>query len=270
MKPTKFISSSANDQFKQLKKIAHTNKERKRSQLALLDGAHLIKSLAQHHQQPTSLFIRQGVIYSNPEIVSTLKLFPNVNVTEITSELFGEISPVETPTGILALCAIKQPTPKAYELGVLLDRIQDPGNLGAIFRTAAAAGAKAVHLSKGCTDAWSPKALRAGMGAHFGLDIYENTDITETAQNFTTIIATSLQTTQSIYQIDLTGNLAFLFGNEGSGLSPELIEIANQKVTIPMPSKIESLNVAAACAVCLFERVRQLENKTWNKTWNKT
>ncbi len=258
MKPTKFIHSSANPQFKQLKKIANTAKERRKSQQTLLDGIHLIKSLAQNTQHPLALFVRQGAL-NNAEIVSTLTLFSDTTVTEIACELFDAISPVENPTGILALCAITPPVPKPYQLGILLDRIQDPGNLGSLFRTIAAAGGKAVFLSKGCADAWAPKTLRAGMGAHFGLDIYENADLVSTAQMFTTVIATSLRATQSLYQTDLTGNLAFLFGNEGAGLPPNLIDMANQKIKIPIPNTVESLNVAAACAVCLFERVRQLE-----------
>ncbi len=261
MKPKKLISSSANPQFKQLKKIAHAAKERRKSQQTLLDGIHLIKSLAQHAQHPLALFVRQGVLNNHQEIASTLALFPDTTVTEITCGLFDAISPVENPTGILALYAINQPVSKPYQLGILLDRIQDPGNLGTLLRTVAAAGGEAVFLSKDCADAWAPKTLRAGMGAHFGLDIYENADIISAAQMFTTVIATSLQASQSLYETDLTGNLAFLFGNEGAGLPPTLINIANQKIKIPLPNTVESLNVAAACAVCLFERVRQLESQ---------
>ena len=95
------------------------------------------------------------------------------------------------------------------------------------------------------------------MGAHFALAIHEQQALAEVAQQFDTVFATSLAATQSIYTSDLSGKLAFVFGNEGAGLSPALLSAATQPITIPMPGKIESLNVAAAVAVCLFERVRQ-------------
>ncbi|MDH4276009.1 MAG: RNA methyltransferase, partial [Gammaproteobacteria bacterium] len=141
---------------------------------------------------------------------------------------------------------------------VLLENIQDPGNLGGLLRTAAAAGAGAVYLSAGCTEAWSPKALRAGMGAHFLLQIHEQQDLTKIATQYTTSVATQLHAANSIYDVVLGDSVAFIFGNEGAGLSADLARCATHHVHIPMPGKMESLNVAAAAAICLFERVRQL------------
>ena len=140
---------------------------------------------------------------------------------------------------------------------VLLEAIQDPGNLGAMLRTAAAAGVDAVYLSKGCAEVWSPKALRAGMGAQFALALHEHADLTLIARELKSLIATSLDAQQSLYDLDLSGPVAFVFGNEGAGLSPALLDTATHQVKIPMPGKVESLNVAAAAAVCLFECVRQ-------------
>jgi TrmH family RNA methyltransferase len=99
------------------------------------------------------------------------------------------------------------------------------------------------------------------MGAHFVLAIHEQQALAEVAAKCKTVIATTLSATQSIYAADLTGRVAFVFGNEGAGLSPELLAHATCQVTIPMPGKIESLNVAAAAAICLFERVRQLQQR---------
>jgi TrmH family RNA methyltransferase len=259
MKIKKLISSAANEQYKQLKKIPQNAKQRRKLQLTLLDGVHLLNSLAQSHQQPLEIFIKKDIVYSDREIAACLNQFPDITVTEITADLFDALSPVETPTGIIALYAPHAPAARHYNFAILLDRIQDPGNLGTLFRTVAAAGAEAVYLSKGCVDAWAPKVLRAGMGAHFGLAIYENADLINLAKQFPKVVATSLQARKSLYQLDLTGKLAFLFGNEGAGLAPELLQSANQQVRIPMPGNIESLNVAAACAVCVFERVRQMQ-----------
>jgi TrmH family RNA methyltransferase len=141
---------------------------------------------------------------------------------------------------------------------LLLEDIQDPGNLGSMLRSAAAAGCDAVFLSQGCADAWSPKVLRAAMGGHFVLRIYERQDLPDVAKAFSgTLLATSLQAIHSLYDCDLRGNVAFLIGNEGAGLSADLLNRATQKISIPMPGKVESLNAAAATAICLFEAVRQ-------------
>jgi TrmH family RNA methyltransferase len=142
---------------------------------------------------------------------------------------------------------------------LLLEDIQDPGNLGSMLRTAAAAGADTVYLSKGCTDAWSPKALRGGMGAQFQLALHEHADLITAARDFPgKVIATSLAAGDSLYALDLRGPSAFVFGNEGAGLSAELLAAASHRIRIPMPGQMESLNAAAAAAICLFERVRQL------------
>jgi TrmH family RNA methyltransferase len=144
------------------------------------------------------------------------------------------------------------------QFALLLEDIQDPGNLGSILRSSAAAGCDAVFLSRGCADAWSPKVLRAGMGGHFVLSIKESADLLEVATQFTgKILAASLRADKSLYESNLRGKLAFVIGNEGAGLSQALLDAAQQHFIIPMPGKVESLNAAAAAAVCLFEAVRQ-------------
>ena len=116
----------------------------------------------------------------------------------------------------------------------------------------------AVYLSEGCADAWSPKALRGGQGAHFVLPIIERADLLQVIADFNgQTLATSLHG-ESLYALDLTQPVAFVIGNEGAGLSDALLAAAGQRVHIPMPGNVESLNAAAAAAVCLFERVRQV------------
>jgi len=141
---------------------------------------------------------------------------------------------------------------------LLLEDIQDPGNLGSMLRSAAAAGCDAIFLSTGCADAWSPRVLRAAMGGHFVLDIHERQDLPAVARAFPgALLAASLQAGSSLYDCDLRGNVAFLVGNEGAGLSASLLDTATQSIAIPMPGRVESLNAAAATAICLFEAVRQ-------------
>jgi TrmH family RNA methyltransferase len=142
---------------------------------------------------------------------------------------------------------------------VLLEDVQDPGNLGSILRSTAAAGIRQVYLSAQCADLWSPRVLRAGMGAHFHLDCFAGVDLGGFAATFPgRLIATHLAARQSVFEVDLTGQIGLIFGNEGAGLSRALLDKVASVVAIPMPGQTESLNIAAAAAVCLFERVRQL------------
>jgi TrmH family RNA methyltransferase len=114
-----------------------------------------------------------------------------------------------------------------------------------------------VYLSKGCTDAWSPKALRGGQGAQFHLPIVESVNLVETIQNFTGNTYATAMDGESLYAQDLTKPSAFIIGNEGAGLSDKVVKATSHQISIPMHNKLESLNAAAATAICLFERVRQ-------------
>lgn len=252
----KHISSADNAHYKQLKKIASSARERRKSAHTLLDGVHLLNALVEAGGR-AELIALKAANQNDVEIQQCLKRCPDVPQLVFSDGLFDALSPVEHPTGVLALCTIPHAAPTRRELCVLLEAIQDPGNLGTMLRTAAAAGVDTVYLSKGCAEAWSPKALRAGMGAQFSLAVIEHADLELIARDLKMLVATSLNATQSIYDLDLRGPVAFVFGNEGAGLSPELLDAATHQIKIPMPGKVESLNVAAAAAVCLFECVRQ-------------
>ena len=144
------------------------------------------------------------------------------------------------------------------EDSIILDRIQDPGNLGTILRSAVGFGIKQIICSKGTVSAWSPKVLRAGMGAHFQLEIFENEDLKEIIENLKVpTFATSLKAQKTIYDEDFTVKNAWIFGNEGSGVSEEVLSKVKKRVIIPQIGEIESLNVAMAATVCLSEQSRQ-------------
>ena len=144
---------------------------------------------------------------------------------------------------------------------LLVDDVQDPGNLGSMLRSAAAAGVVQVLLSKRCAFAWAPKVLRAGQGAHFCVDIHEDVDLAAWAASYRAtgadVVATIAAGGTSLYEAPLRKRIALAVGNEGAGLSPDLAAQATQEVTIPMHAGVESLNVAAATAVCLFECARR-------------
>ena len=262
------ITSRDNPFFKQLVKLGSSTRQRKISGQTLLDGVHLIQSYYAALGPPASLIISESG-YNSTEIRSLLRETASkqpVKTTLLNDALFQQVSPVKTPAGIMALITIpntKKHTITNNAFGIMLEAIQDPGNLGAIIRTAAAAGVHDIYLSKDCTDVWSPKTLRAAMGAHFLLCIHEHSNLIAVAQQRQgKIITTSLQAKKSLYQTKLTGPVTFIFGNEGTGLSKELFDVINEKITIPMPGYTESLNVAAAVAVCLFEQVRQTNKPT--------
>jgi len=254
----KLIQSRDNPFYKELVKLSGSARQRNKSSQTLLDGAHLLAAYLDSGNQPRHLLLNAAV--QDDEISGLLERVTDVPVTQLDDRLFAELSELKTPTGILALIDIPQPDMQVAQssFALLMEDIQDPGNLGSVLRSAAAAGCDAVFLSPGCADAWSPKVLRAAMGGHFALRIYERQDLLSVAKAFNgALLATSLQATRSLYECDLRGSVAFMVGNEGAGLSAELSGCATQTITIPMPGKVESLNAAAATAVCLFEVVRQ-------------
>jgi TrmH family RNA methyltransferase len=254
----KTISSRDNPLYKALKKLGTSARERRKTGKTLLDGIHLV---AAHHQAgglPETIVVSPAGL-EDREIRDLLAEIPGVPVVMLEEGMFREVSTVETPTGIIAVVERPKPArPGSNNFCVFLEGIQDPGNLGSILRSAAAAGADGAYLSDDCVDAWSPKVLRAGMGAHFCLAILEHADLAQAAERFSgTVVATALGARESLFALDLTGPTAFIIGNEGAGITPDLLLHADRQVNIPMPGAVESLNAAAAATVCLFERVRQ-------------
>lgn len=254
----KTISSLDNPLYKQLKKLAESSRERRKAGKTLLDGMHLIQACIQAGVRPEVLVVSASAL-QHGEITQFLAGACDMAVVTVTDAMFSALSPVETPTGILALIDIPASAAcSGVDFCLMVEDVQDPGNLGSMLRSAAASGVRRVYLSAGCVDAWSPKVLRGGMGAHFVLAIEERVSLLEKVQAFDGLsLATSLDATGLLFDTDLTGNVAVLVGNEGAGLSHALCAAASVQVRIPMVSRMESLNVAAATAICLFERVRQ-------------
>lgn len=255
------IVSADNARFKALLKLAESSRERKKHGLSLLDGTHLIAAYHAHVGVPVELVISDSGS-SNPEVQGLVAAMAPLAPLLLADALFSRLSTVATPTGVLATVKTPRPpvVPKSIIACVMLEDIQDPGNLGSVLRSAAAAGIQHVFLSTSSVQAWSPRVLRAGMGAHFMLQIHEQCDLNVLAREFKgRVIATSPCAATTVFDADLGGPVALLFGNEGAGVSPELMAAAHQTVAIPMPGAAESLNIAAAAAVCLFERVRQLK-----------
>ncbi len=263
----KHITSRDNPFFKRLSKLSLSSRERKKQALTLIDGVHLVEVYQQRVGPPEALAVSESGLKA-PDVSKLMKKSASAKAVVLADALFKEISSLATPSGIVALVPTPTPqkVPADLALCVLCDRVQDPGNLGSIIRSAAAAGVEHLFLSKECAFAWSPRVIRAGMGAHFLLSIHEGADVVAIAENFRgKVLATSIEAEASVFDTDLSGPLALLIGNEGAGLSAALMLAASQRIKIPMPGGIESLNVAAAAAICLFERVRQTSAKPSNQ-----
>jgi TrmH family RNA methyltransferase len=249
------ITSRQNPRFKALRVLAD---EPRRHGQALVVGIHLVATCFARGVGIKQLLMNESG-QQNPEITTLRQRATGIDCLILRDSLFREISGVGTPTGIAAVIDI--PVILAGEISgdvVMLDAVQDAGNVGAILRTAVAAGVRDVLLGPGCAGAWTSRVLRAGQGAHFSAAIREQVDLVTALETCPgRSIATVAHGGESLYEIDLGGPTIWLVGNEGLGLSIELIEAAQVRATIPLANGSESLNVAAAVAVCMFEARRQ-------------
>jgi TrmH family RNA methyltransferase len=254
----KTIASRDNPSFKDLRALARDARRQRQEGRALLDGPHLLAAALDHGHVPDLLAVGESAA-ALPEVVALLARVPHVPVLCLRDALFREISELATPLGILARIAVP-PEPTFAPAGdcLLLDAVQDAGNVGTLLRTAAAAGVPDVLLGPGCAGAWTPRVLRAAQGAHFALVIREQVDLAAFLDGYAgTAVAAVAHDGRSLYELDFAGPTAWLFGNEGAGIAPELALRAGQRATIPLAAGSESLNVAAAAAVCLFEMRRR-------------
>jgi RNA methyltransferase, TrmH family len=255
----KAISSRDNPLYKELKHLATSSQARRRAQRTLLDGVHLCSAYLEQCGLPALCVVGESA-RSHPEVSALLARSAQAQCIVLPDALYHALSQVEHGVDLLFVID----TPPAHPPGVLsgnavlLDNLQDPGNLGSILRSAAAAGIASVYCSPGTVFAWSPKVLRAGMGAHFGLEIHEHVDLLALLEAASVpVLATSSHARTRLYDIDLRRPVAWLFGHEGQGVSEQLLALASHQVAIPHLGEMESLNVAASAAICLFEQVRQ-------------
>jgi len=254
------IASQRNPRLRQLKAAAL---DPRRQGLALAEGLHLVSECIERGPQPVELLVSESG-RGNPGVAALLAKAAGIDCLSVSDGLYREVTGVAAPAGIAA--AFRPPLPTGLPIAgdmMLLDGIQDPGNVGTLLRTAAAAGVASVFLGPGCAGAWSLKVLRAGQGAHFSLAIHEQADLLAVlGKSKAMAVATVVRDACSLYDLDLSGPVAWLFGSEGAGLSQCLLQAVGQRATIPLASGTESLNVAAAAAACLFEAHRQrLETK---------
>ncbi len=250
------IRSRDNPFFRSLKRLGESARERRKTGRILLDGLHLVQAYEAMHGPVETLVVGESAL-AGGEIADFVGGRP---VLVLADSLLRNLGLVETPSGVLAVAALPVAT-VAVDLekdAILLDGVQDPGNVGAILRTAAAAGVRQALLGPGCASVWSPKVLRAGQGAHFALSVHEDADLAGFMAGYRgTTAVTCLNDATPLYEARWEGPLAWVFGSEGQGVRADLVAAARLRIRIPMPGAIESLNVAAAAAVCLFETLRR-------------
>jgi RNA methyltransferase, TrmH family len=220
---------------------------RRTERRVVIEGPHLVAAALASGVNPVALLGTEASL-AKPEIAALVRQSKTTPVV-LSPAVFEAIADAESAPGIAA----EIPIPEIRRKGaiVFLEGVQDPGNVGAIIRSAAAFGVGRVVLDRQCADPWSPKVLRAGMGGHFAVGIRQMDDLAAAiAESGARLLCTVVHGGRPLREANLTG--AWAFGSEGAGLSAPLLELAAERVTIPMAGG-ESLNVAAAAAICLYE-----------------
>lgn len=257
-------------QNKLIKMVASLKQKKYRDQLGLflVEGVRLVEEVAQSNWLiEACVYTAEAQEQSRVQKILSLLQAKQCRIVEVSATIYEKISDTKEPQGIMIIAKKSE-----YQLDdilssdnkpllVVLDEVQDPGNVGAIIRTAAAAGCTGVILTKGCADVFAAKVVRASMGSLFNIPVVEGVTqrevVTYLEQYKIGILATSLESSNVYFQVDLKQSVAIIFGNEGNGVSDELLKESEERIHIPLLGKVESLNVAASAAVILYEAVRQ-------------
>lgn len=254
------VISPHNPRLREAARLVASARDRRKAGKCVIEGEHLITLYAERMGAPQVLIVSEEAL-QRPAVAALCHQFLDLTVV-VPTPVFAALAALPVGVGVIAVV----PTPRGQVAGhsdfcVLLEDLQDPGNVGSILRTAAAAGVDRVLLSKHCAFAWSPKVLRAGQGAHFLLAIEEAVDLPAWAAAFIEgggrVAAAVVKGGSALFDAPLSGRVAIAIGNEGGGLSQALEAMVSTRISIPMPGGMESLNAAAAAAICVFECVRQ-------------
>lgn len=254
----KLIESRANPLYKDLYKWQSA--AGRRGEPVLLEGMHLCQSWLETKGQP-QFAIFDADRMEQPALLSLRNKLQDEVCIAMTGSLLRALSTVDSSQGVLFVVKPKVNVvpDRLKDSIVMLDRLQDPGNVGSLLRTCAAAGIHRVVAAPGTASLWSPKVLRSGQGAHFALQLHEQVDLVELSSRLEfPLVVTTLDDAQDLFATTLPDRCAWVFGHEGQGVDPKLLARADIKVKISHElGAIESLNVTAAAAICLFEQRRQ-------------
>ncbi len=254
------ITSASNDKIKDVKKLVKSSKERYEQGVYIVEGIRMFREIPDN--SIVAVYVSESFYANNTDLVDCCGVEPCV----VTDKIFNSISDTGTPQGIMAIVKMNKWSLEDV-LGedtfvIIAERLQDPGNLGTIMRTAEAAGATGIILSNDSVDVYNPKVVRSTMGSIFRVPVYVSedlaADIDKLKEKGVTIYGAHLKG-QDFYEKDFKKACGFLVGNEGKGLSDEISSKANDLIKIPMKGKVESLNAATSVAVISYEVLRQRE-----------
>ena len=252
------ISSIQNPKIKRIRLLQTQSRSRKKELAFIVEGVRLLEEAQNTYQVPELVIFTPDLDPRGQKLVEAF-LEQNVPCEEVSEEVIRAASDTETPQGILAILPLKPLLlPEEADFLIIADEIRDPGNLGTLLRTAQAAGADGFLLSPGTVDPFSPKVIRAGMGAHFRLPILSCSweKIREVTDGLT-VFGADMKEGSRIWDADLSLPLALILGGEAHGPGKHSRDLADAWIHIPMNDGSESLNAAAAGAVLMFEVLRQ-------------
>lgn len=250
------ISSTQNKRIRYVKSLQNKARLRRSERRLILEGDRLITDALQRGG------IADLVLYSpknaDYQLIARLQ-DSKCTLLPVSQDVLGYVSDTQQPPGMLGVFHIpRPPIPQSAERVLILDSLREPGNVGTVLRTAAAAGVDLVILAPDCVDPYNSKVLRAGMGAHFRLALVEATwnEISSFCRDLTVCAATA-DAEATYTEVDWRDAWALIVGNEARGLSPQARGLAQRQISISISERVESLNVASAAAVILFEARRQ-------------
>ncbi len=251
------ITSNQNSKIKLVRALLGRGKERREANAFVVEGVRLVEEAVNSNWGFRFVLYDETLSERGQSQVEGLRSRA-IDVEMVSPDLIKSLSETETPQGIIAVLDIKQlPITNSPDFLLIPDQIRDPGNLGTLLRTAAAAGVRAVLLTPETTDVFAPKVVRAGMGAHFRLPIHSMTwdEIKAITKDVQVFLAD--MDGQSCWETDLRQPLALIVGSESAGASDEARKLTTKKMSIPMLGNVESLNAGVAGSVLMFEVVRQ-------------
>ncbi len=253
------ITSNHNPKIKLVRALLSRARDRREAGAFVVEGVRLVEEAANSNWPMRFVLYDESLSERGMSKVESLTS-QGVDAEEVSTSVMKAMSETENPQGILAVLeSIQLPITNNPSFILIPDQIRDPGNLGTLLRSAAATGAQAVLVPPETTDAFAPKVLRSGMGAHFKLPIQSMSwdEISEVIKSAGLQVLIADMDGQSCWEIDLTKPVALVIGSEAEGASESARKLANQKISVPMSGEMESLNAGVAGSVLMFEVVRQ-------------
>lgn len=258
------ITSASNPKVKKWQKL-QTKKGRQEQRAFLIEGMHLLEEALKSGLTPQSVIVRDGTGLPEEWLAAIRR--QGVPCYVVPPSVFQRLSATQHPQGVAAVLPLLRPPQSLEEVlekprvtGLIVDEVQDPGNLGTMVRTAEAFGADFLLLGPGTVDLYNDKVVRASMGSLFRVPVYHGKLedwLTQLKAQGVTVAAAQVEAPGRLDEFRLPAKVAFLVGNEARGVAPHLAELADVRLKIPMAGAAESLNVAVAAAVLLYERMRQ-------------